>query len=183
MNSRISRAPFSGALARLPKGCRLHAPSWDECHAAVLAQEVAIHRLHISPAKGQIPWPPGGPVWARERFGCSSIASGMVAYSTDEHGRIIRGWFTNPTDQASYLVGGFGMPGPLTCPIEAVWLELLAPGLPGFPGHLFIGAERQWPGCCDVADDLREIWGIEIHPGKGDRVRDCRTKVPQISPA
>jgi hypothetical protein len=81
-----------------------------------------------------------------------------VAYSTDSRGQIICGWFTSPTDQAAYAAGGYGMPGPLTCPSEAVWLELLAPGLPGFPGHLFIGAERQWPGYSSVAADLRSIW-------------------------
>ena len=158
MNQPPPLAPFAGALEHLPQGCRLHAPSWSDRHAAALAQEVAIHRLHVTPAKGRTPWPPGGPIWGRERFCRRRTAYGMVAYSTDSRGRIIRGWFANPTDHTAYAAGGFGTFGPLTCPIEGVWLELLAPGLPGFPGHLFIGAERQWPGYCAVAADLRSIW-------------------------
>lgn len=159
MNQPTTLAPFAGALEHFPQGCHLHAPSWDARHAAALAQEVAIHHLHVTPAKGRTPWPSGSPIWGRERF-CHRRrpAAGMVAYSTDARGRIIRGWFATPTDHAAYAAGGYGMPGPLTCPIEAVWLELLAPGLPGFPGHLFIGAERQWPGYCAVAADLRSIW-------------------------
>jgi len=47
---------------------------------------------------------------------------------------------------------------PLPPPPPPPELELLAPGLPGFPGHLFIGAERQWPGYCALAADLRSIW-------------------------
>lgn len=159
MNQPTPFDPFARALEHLPDGCRLHARSWDPRYAAALAQEVEIHRLHKRPAKGQTSWPPGGPTWGRERFCCRRrTAAGLVAYSTDSRGRIIRGWFTNPTDHAAYAAGGGGMPGPLTCPNEGVWLELLAPGLPGFPGHLFIGAERQWPGYCAVADDLRSIW-------------------------
>lgn len=158
MNNTDPIAPFAGALEHLPQGCRLHAPSWKDRNAAALAQEVAIHRVHKTPAKGRTPWPSGGAIWGREQFCRRRTAHGMVAYSTDSRGRIVRGWFATPTDHTAYAAGGEGMPGPLTCPIEAVWLELLAPGLPGFPGHLFIGAERQWPGYCAVAADLRSIW-------------------------
>lgn len=130
----------------LPPGCCLHAPSWQPRYAAALAREVEIHYLHSTTAKGRTPWPPGGPQWGRERFCHRRTAYGMVAYSTDSRGRIIRGWFSNPTDHAAYLTGGEEMPGPLTSPIEAVWLAALQPGQPSLPAHLFIGAQRDWPG-------------------------------------
>ena len=129
---------------QLPPGCHLHAPSWDPLHADALAREVAIHRLPISRARG--PWPEGRPIWGRERFCHRRSALGLLAYSTDSRGRMIRGWFSNPADHAAYAIGGSGTFGPITCPIEAVALELLAPGCPGIPGHLVIGAERGWPG-------------------------------------
>ena len=111
---------------QLPPGCRLHAPSWDPRHADALAREVAIHRLPISRAPG--PWPEGRPIWGRERFCHRRSASGLLAYSTDLRGRMVRGWFSNPADHAAYAINGSGTFGPITCPIEAVALELLAPG-------------------------------------------------------
>jgi hypothetical protein len=135
-----------GVTTFLPVGCHLHAPSWDPRNAAALAREVEIHYLHVTPAKGRTPWPPGGPAWGRERFCHRRTAAGMLAYSTDSRGRIIRGWFSNPTDHAAYAAGGSGSFGPITCPIEAVVLEHLQPGVPGIPAHLLIGADRGWPG-------------------------------------
>ena len=145
---------------QLPPGCHLHAPSWDPLHADALAREVAIHQLPITSAKGRTAWPNGGPIWGRERFCHRRSALGLLAYSTDSRGRMIRGWFSNPADHAAYAIGGSGTFGPVTCPIEAVALELLAPGCPGIPGHLVIGAERGWPGYREalsrmVSDRLR----------------------------
>ena len=126
----------------MPSGCHLHAPSWQPRHAAALAREVEIHRLPIDPSR----WPPGGPIWARERFCRRRTAAGLVAYSVDAQGRIVRGWFATPTDHATYAAGGFGAFGPITCPIEAVSLEHLQPKQPSIPAHLLIGAQRNWPG-------------------------------------
>lgn len=131
-----------GAVATfLPPGCHLHAPSWKPRNAAALAREVEVIRLPINPAR----WPAGGPAWGRERF-CHRRRVGLVAYSVDHQGRIVRGWFTSPRDHAAYSAGGAGTFGPVTCPIEAVALEHLQPGQPGIPAHLLIGAERDWPG-------------------------------------
>ncbi len=125
----------------MPECCRLHAPSWAACNAASLSSEVELIRLPIDPDC----WPDGGPIWARERF-CNRLSPGLVAYSIDKRGRIIRGWFTNPRDIAAYAAGGCGQFGPITCPIEAVSLQHLRVGKPGIPGHLLIGAEKGWPG-------------------------------------
>ena len=125
----------------LPPGCHLHAPSWKARNAAALALEVEIIRLPLN----RVRWPAGGPIWGREQF-CQRRRDGLVAYSVDQQGRIVRGWFTNAGDQAAYQVGGFGQFGPVTAPIEAVTLEHLQPGVPGIPAHLLIGAERDWPG-------------------------------------
>jgi hypothetical protein len=125
----------------LPAGCRLHAPSWQSRHAAALAREVDVIRLPVDPSR----WPSGAPLWARERF-CTRRAAWLVAYSVDAHGRIVRGWFTSPGDQAAYDVDECGTFGPITCPIEAVSLAHLRAGEPGVPAHLLIGAERGWPG-------------------------------------
>ncbi len=128
----------------MPPGCHLHAPSWRPRHAADLAREVAIIHLLIEPAR----WPAGGPVWGRERFCRRRDAAGLVAYSTDAHGRVVRGWFSTPDDAAVYANGG-------TCPIEAVALAHLQPGVPGIPAHLLIGAQRGWPG---YAKALAKMW-------------------------
>jgi len=118
-----------------------------------------------------------GPLEARpgpfERFCRRRTNAGLVAYSTDSRGRIIRGWFTSPSDQAAYAAGGYEMPCPLTCLIEAVWLELLAPGLPGFPVHLFIRAEREWPGYSSLATDPHSSWQ-EHYNAKGAEVLALR---------
>lgn len=124
-----------------PQGCRAHAPSWRARHAADLAREVAIIHLPIDPAR----WPAGGPIWGRERF-CRRRRPGLVAYSVDQQGRIVRGWFASPSDHAAYAASGVGSFGPITCPIEAVALAHLQPGVPGIPAHLLIGAARNWPG-------------------------------------
>ncbi len=129
----------------LPPGCHLHAPSWQPRHAAALAREVAIHHTPLDPSR----WPAGAPRWGRERFVQRRSAAGLVAWSTDTHGRIVRGWFSTPADQAAYAAGGAGTFGPITCPIEAVVLEHLQPGVPGIPAHLAIGAQRGWPGYRD----------------------------------
>ena len=128
----------------LPPGCHLHAPSWQPRHAAALATEVEIHHLPIDPVR----WPAGGPVWGRERFCRRRDAAGLVAYSTDAHGRVVRGWFSTPDDAAVYANGG-------TCPIEAVALAHLQPGVPAIPAHLLIGAQRGWPG---YAKALAKMW-------------------------
>jgi hypothetical protein len=125
----------------LPLGCHLHAPSWEVRNAEALDREVAIHHIAIDPTD----WLGGAPRWGRERF-CRRRSPGLLAYSTDSRGRIIRGWFSNPTDQAAYAAGGSGSFGQITCPIEAVVLEHLQPGVPGIPAHLLIGADRGWPG-------------------------------------
>lgn len=129
-------------LIELPPGCRLHAPSWLPRNADALAREVAIHHLPVDPSR----WPAGGPLWGRERFIRRRTPYGLLAYSTDAHGRVVRGWFSYPADHAAYLAGGEGMPGPLTAPIEAAWLAALEPGQPSLPAHLWIGAQRDWPG-------------------------------------
>ncbi len=129
-------------MPSLPPGCHLHAPSWQPRHAAALVREVEIHHLPIDPAR----WPAGGPRWGRERFIRRRRPGSLLAFSTDAHGRVVRGWFSTPADHAAYAAGGFGTFGPLTCPIEAVALEHLQPGVPGIPAHLLIGAERGWPG-------------------------------------
>lgn len=148
----------------LPQGCRLRAPSWEPQNVAALAREVEVIHNPIETRR----WPAGRPTWGRERFCSRPTRAGLVAYSIDSGGQIIRGWVTSPCDQAAYLAGGYGMPGPMTCPIEAVWLDLLAPGLPGFPGHLFIGAERQWPGYGEAAakllDRMRPVDRIGASP-------------------
>ena len=125
----------------LPPGCHLHAPSWQPRNAAALASESEVIHLPINPAR----WPKGDPLWGRERF-CHRRRPGLIAYSVDQHGHIVRGWFASPRDVAAYAAGGFGTFGPLTCPIEAVALTHLQPGVPGIPAHLLIGAERNWPG-------------------------------------
>jgi hypothetical protein len=129
----------------MPDCCRLHAPSWEPRNADALAREVEVIHLPITSSR----WPAGGPLWAREQF-CNRRRAGMVAYSVDHQGRIVRGWFTNAGDQAAYKVGGFGQFGPVTAPIEAVALEYLQPGVPGIPAHLLIGAQRDWPGYRDA---------------------------------
>ena len=134
-----------GVATFLPPGCHLHAPSWQPRHAAALAREVQIHHVPLDPSR----WPAGGPIWGRERFVRRRSAAGLVAWSTDNHGRIVRGWFSTPADQAAYAAGGCGTFGPITCPIEAVVLEHLQPGVPGIPAHLAIGAQRGWPGYRD----------------------------------
>lgn len=128
----------------MPIGCQLHAPSWQPCHAADLAREVEVIRRPIDPSR----WPAGAPLWGRERFCRRRSTAGLLAYSVDDRGRIVRGWFTNPGDQAAYIAAAHeaGTFGPITCPIEAVVLEHLQPGVPGIPAHLVIGAERGWPG-------------------------------------
>ena len=135
----------------MPPGCHLHAPSWRPRHAADLAREVAIIHLLIDPAR----WPAGGPVWGRERFCRRRDAANLLAYSVDQHGRVVRGWFATPRDVAAYAAGGVGMFGRLTCPIEAVALAQLQPGVPGIPAHLLIGAQRGWPG---YAEALAKMW-------------------------
>ena len=127
--------------APLPYGCRLHAPSWHPRHAAELAREVAVHHLPVD----LVSWPGGGPLWARERFIRSRRGAGLIAYSVDDHNRVIRGWFSTPADHVAYSAGGAGTFGPVTCPIEAAWLASLQPGQPSLPAHLWIGAARGWP--------------------------------------
>ena len=126
----------------VPDCCWLHAPSWAASNAAALAREVEIIHLPIDPAR----WPDGAPVWGRERF-CHRLGPGLVAYSVDSRGHIVRGWFTNPRDVAAYAAGG-------SCPIEAVSLQHLQAGKPSIPGHLLIGAAKGWPGFEDALAKL-----------------------------
>ena len=126
----------------VPHCCWLHAPSWAACNAVALSSEVRIIRLPIDPDC----WPDGAPVWGRERF-CHRLSPGLVAYSIDKRGRIIRGWFNTPRDVAAYAAGG-------SCPIEAVSLKHLQAGKPSIPGHLLIGAAKGWPGFEDALAKL-----------------------------
>ena len=154
-SSGVAESGHPLVASALPGDCRLYAPSWSPRHAAALAREVAIVRVPLFPRR----WRSGRPLWARERF-CRRREGALVAYSTDSAGRIVRGWFTQPADQAAYAAGGSGMRGPITCPIEAVWLETLQPGVPSLPAHLFIGAERDWPGYRAAVSRMESI-----HPG------------------
>lgn len=140
----------------LPEGCRTYAPSWKPRNAEALSREVVIHRLPLNPRR----WRGGPPLWARERF-CNKCQGALVAYSVDDAGRIVRGWFTSPSDQAEYAKGGYGLRGEITCPIEAVWLDNLQLGQPSLPAHLFIGAERGWDGYPEAASRM-----LSLYPGR-----------------
>jgi len=137
------------ASFNFPEGCRPYAPSWEPEHIDALAREVQVIRVRIDPVQ----WPDGPPLWGRESF-CNKRPYGLVAYSVDQYGDIVRGWFTSAADQASYDIEGLGNFGPITCPIEAVSLAHLRAGEPGVPAHLLIGARRGWPGYSEALAGL-----------------------------
>lgn len=66
--------------------------------------------------------------WAREYFVRRRRGiTGLVAYSTDKKGNVVRIWKLRPGDVEIYRSLGN------TCPIEAVWLDALEPRIPGIP--------------------------------------------------
>ena len=146
LTSHKNLAPFLGVIEQIPEEIRLYAPSWSWRYAKRLEKEEKIIRLNSSAR------------WGREKF-CTRRPkndASLLAYSTDKRGRIVRGWFAKPHDIDIYALND-----KITCPIEAVIMDFIAPRLPGFPAHLIFPPEYK-----TLVDRLRAVW--EEHYGLGE---------------
>ena len=102
-----------------------------------LASEVDV--IWLDPTARQLPW-------LRELMKPhdQSDIPCLLAYTVDNHGRLVRAFTSSPRSQEAYA-RGFAA-GWCTCPLEGIDPRTIAPGLPAAPAHLKLLQQQQEAG-------------------------------------
>ena len=100
-------------------------------------------------------------LWGREWWCTNRKQHGLIAWTEDRNGRIVRGWARHLT----YMEWrSYDTPGDLSCPGEATWLPAAGPGLISFPAFPFqrFRDDVQDPQLLETIQNLRALRDFDL---------------------